>query len=433
MGRFNYTALDSAGKEVTGAVTADTTVTAINQIRDMGYFPTNVASDEVRKKKGRAPGTTKAKGKGLSMEISFLNSGKVKPKVLTVFVRQLAVLIDAGLPLMRSLRTLDRQQKPGALKNAIVGIAELVESGSTFSEALSNYPKIFNRLFVNMVKAGEAGGELELVLNQLAEFMEKAERLKSKVKAAMIYPIAVIIVAIGVLAFLMISVVPKFKDIFAEFETTLPRMTEILINTSLWIRHHAWYDKPPYIGMLPAIPLGIYIVVKLLAKTNLGRFALDNLKLSMPIFGQLMRKVAIARFSRTLGTLINSGVPILQALNIVRDTSGNEIISRAVGSVHDSIREGESIVAPLRETKVFTPMVISMIEVGEETGQLPDMLIRVANTYDEEVDTAVDGITSIIEPVLIIFLAVVVGFIVIALFLPLIKLISTLGSDSGGG
>ncbi len=431
MGRFNYTALDNAGKEVTGAVTADTTVTAINQIRDMGYFPTNVAADGVRKKKGRAPGAPKAKGKGFSMEITLFSSGKVKIKVPTVFVRQLAVLIDAGLPLMRSLRTLDRQQKPGALKTAIIGISDLVESGSTFSEALSNYPKIFNRLFVNMVKAGEAGGELELVLNQLADFMEKAQRLKGKVKAAMIYPIAVITVAIGVLAFLMISVVPKFKEIFADFETTLPRMTEILINTSLWIRHNAWYDKPPYIGMLPAIPIGIYILVKLLAKTNFGRFALDNFKLNMPIFGQLMRKVAIARFSRTLGTLINSGVPILQALNIVRDTSGNEIISRAVGSVHDSIREGESIVAPLRATKVFTPMVISMIEVGEETGQLPDMLIRIANTYDEEVDTAVDGITSIIEPILIIFLAVMVGFIVIALFLPLIKLISTLGSEGG--
>jgi len=417
------------GTETTGTVTADSTEGAIFQIRDMGFFPTNVATEEASKKI-HVPGAPKAKGKGLSLEIKFLSSGKVKTKVLAVFIRQLAVLIDAGLPLMRSLRTLERQQKPGPLKSAIIGIAEFVEGGSTFSEALSNYPKIFNRLFVNMVKAGEAGGVLELVLNRLAEFVEKAEKLKAKVKSAMIYPIAVICVAVAVLSYLMVAVVPKFQEIFADFETELPKMTQILIDTSFAIKRNVYYNHPPYIGMLIWVPLGLFIITRGVARTNKGKALLDNLKLNLPVFGDLLRKVAIARFARTLGTLVNSGVPILQALNIVRDTSGNEVIARAVGSVHDSIREGESIVTPLRDTKVFTPMVISMIEVGEETGQLPDMLLRVADTYDEEVDTAVAGITSIIEPVLIIFLAIMVGFIVIALFLPLIKLMQKM-SESG--
>ena len=432
MARFKYTAMKGDGSETSGVIAADNTVAAINHIRDMGYFPTNVVAEKEAPKKAQAPGAPKAKGKGLSLEIKFLSSGKVKNKILTVFIRQLAVLIDAGLPLMRSLKTLERQQKPGTLQDAIIGIAELVEGGNTFSEALSNYPKIFNRLFVNMVKAGEAGGVLELVLNRLAEFVEKAEKLKAKVKAAMIYPIAVVAVAVGVLSYLMVSVVPKFQDIFGDFDITLPKMTAILISTSHWIRSNVYYDHFPYVGVLILAPIGLFIVIKALAKTNKGKVIVDSLKLNMPLFGELLRKVAIARFARTLGTLINSGVPILQALNIVRDTSGNEIIARAVGSVHDSIREGESIVAPLRDTKVFTPMVISMIEVGEETGKLPDMLLRVADTYDEEVDTAVAGITSVIEPVLIVFLAVMVGFIVIALFLPLIKLIQSVSGEGAG-
>ena len=423
--RFAYTAVDNNNKEMKGVVEADNNSAAINQIRDLGLFPTNVMAEKAAGKKGAGAGAAKAKGKGMSLEISFLSSGKVKNKILVVFTRQLAVLIDAGLPLMRSLKTLERQQKAGPLKTAITGIADSVESGSTFSEALANFPKIFTRLFVNMVKAGEAGGQLELVLNQLAEFMEKAEKLKAKVKAAMIYPIAVICVAVGVLSYLMISVVPKFKDIFSDFDTELPQMTTVLINTSNWIKSNVYYDHPPYVGMLIMIPVGIVIVLKILAKTDMGKFYIDSGKLNAPLFGQLVRKVSIARFARTLGTLINSGVPILQALNIVRETSGNEVISKAVGSVHDSIREGESICTPLRETKVFTPMVISMIEVGEETGKLPDMLIRIANNYDDEVDVAVEGLTSVIEPILIVFLAVMVGFIVIALFLPLIKLIQT--------
>jgi type IV pilus assembly protein PilC len=283
-----------------------------------------------------------------------------------------------------------------------------------------------------MVRAGEAGGVLEVVLNRMAEFLEKSEKLKSKVKSAMIYPAAVITVAIGVLGFLMTYVIPKFKDIFSGFDTTLPTPTAILIGMSSWIRDNLYYTHPPYVGVLILIPVGLIFAFKFVAKTEKGRFSIDTAKLNAPLFGTLIRKIAIARFARTLGTLITSGVPILQALNIVRETSGNEVISKAIGNVHDSIREGESIATPLKDTKVFTPMVISMIEVGEETGKLPDMLMKIADNYDEDVDTAVAGITSVIEPVLIVFLAVMVGFIVIALFLPLIKLISSVNTSGEG-
>ena len=240
----------------------------------------------------------------------------------------------------------------------------------------------------------------------------------------MIYPIVVICLALGVTLFLVTYVVPKFKAIFEDFSITLPKMTQMLISISTAIKTNAVYTGFPYIGPVIFIPVLLIFAVHFLLKTEKGRRTWDIMKLNLPVFGTLVRKAAIARFSRTLGTLITSGVPILQALNIVRDTSGNEIIAEAVGSVHDSIREGESIAAPLRDTKVFTPLVISMIEVGEQTGQLPEMLMKIADTYDNDVDTAVAGITSLIEPLLIVFLAVIVGFVVISLFLPLIQMIT---------
>ncbi len=426
MSSFNYVAMNEKGVEVSGVVEAESTVSAINQIRDMGYFPTNVVAQS--EKTGRVAAASgrprKSSGAGLQMRLTFLEKSGVRGKVLAVFIRQLATLIDAGLPLLRSLRVLDEQQKPGPLKDAIIGMSEAIEGGSTFSEALSNYPKIFDKLFVNMVKAGEAGGVLELVLNRLAEYMEKAEKLKSKVKSAMIYPIFVIGLALSVTFFLVTFVVPKFKEIFEDFDITLPTMTQMLIRFSNVMKNYSYYTHFPYIGPLILVPIAIFFIIKFLLKTEKGRRSWDIMKLNMPLFGSLVRKAAIARFSRTLGTLITSGVPILQALNIVRDTSGNEVIADAVGSVHDSIREGESIAAPLRDTKVFTPLVISMIEVGEQTGQLPEMLMKIADTYDDDVDTAVAGLTSIIEPVLIIFLAFIVGFIVISLFLPLVTMIT---------
>ncbi len=429
MAKFAYVAMNESGVEVSGTVNAENSISAINQIREMGYFPTSVTAQKRRKAESA---TAEEKKGGLSFQIGFLTRKSVNSKVLGLFTRQLATLIDAGLPLLKAMRVLETQQKDGALKDALGGMSEAVEGGSTFSESLSGYPKIFNKLFVNMVKAGEAGGVLEVVLNRMAEFLEKSEKLKSKVKAAMIYPIAVITVAGGVLTFLMTYVIPKFKEIFDGFDTTLPTPTQILITISSFMKNNIYYTHPPYVGILLLLPFGFVFLFKAFAKWDKGKMLLDSGKLNVPLFGTLVRKIAIARFSRTLGTLITSGVPILQALNIVRETSGNEVISRAVGNVHDSIREGESIAAPLKETKVFTPMVISMIEVGEETGKLPDMLMKIADTYDEDVDTAVAGITSIIEPVLIVFLAVMVGFIVVSLFLPLIKLINSVNTQSEG-
>ncbi len=423
MSRFKYMAMSDKGVEVNGEINAENQVAAIQQIRDLGYFPTHVVREVERAGAGRAARTRAAKGGGLNIELKFLTPRTVSSKVLAIFTRQLAVLIDAGLPLLKSLRVLEEQQKPGPLKEALAGMGQGVESGSTFSEALASYPRLFNKLFVNMVKAGEAGGVLEVVLNRLAEFVEKSQRLKSKVKAAMIYPTVVIFFALGVLTFLMIYVVPRFRKIFDDFGQELPAMTTLLIGISSFFQAHLYYTHPPYIGFIPLIPLGIYLLFRLIQSTEKGKMALDTAKLNIPIFGVLVRKSSVARFSRTLGTLINSGVPILQALNIVRETSGNEVISKAVGNVHDSIREGESIAGPLRDTKVFMPMVISMIEVGEETGKLPEMLMKIADVYDNDVDDAVAGITSIIEPILIVTLAFIVGFIVIALFLPLITLI----------
>jgi type IV pilus assembly protein PilC len=426
MSRYKYMAMTDKGVEVNGVVAAENQVAAIQQIRDMGYFPTQVVQ-EAERAAARAALRRAERGRGLNVEIRFLTPNSVSGKTLAIFTRQLAVLIDAGLPLLRSLRVLEEQQKPGPLKDALVGMASAVESGSTFSEALSNYPKLFNKLFVNMVKAGEAGGVLEIVLNRLAEFVEKSQRLKQKVRGAMIYPAVVIGVAVGVLIFLMTYVIPKFRGIFENLGQELPAVTSLLIDISSGITHHIYYTGFPYIGIIPLIPVGIYILFRLIKATEKGKLGLDTMKLNLPVFGVLIRKSAVARFSRTLGTLITSGVPILQALNIVRETSGNEVISKAVGNVHDSIREGESIAGPLRDTKVFLPMVISMIEVGEETGQLPEMLMKVADVYDNDVDTAIASITSIIEPILIVTLAFIVGFIVIALFLPLISLIQNVG------
>ena len=420
MARFKYNAMTDKGIEVNGVVSAENQVGAIQQIRDLGYFPTHVVEEAERAARGMAV-RSERKG-GLNLELRFLSPKTVGSKTLSIFTRQLAVLIDAGLPLLKSLRVLEQQQKPGPLRDALAGMSQAVESGSTFSEGLANYPRIFNKLFVNMVKAGEAGGVLEIVLNRLAEFVEKSQRLKSKVKAAMIYPAVVMTVALGVLIFLMTYVVPRFAKIFLDFEKELPALTTMLIGVSDFLVHR-WY-------IFLAGIAGIYILFRIIKSTEQGKMALDTAKLNLPVFGILVRKSAVARFSRTLGTLVTSGVPILQALNIVRETSGNEVISKAVGNVHDSIREGESIAGPLRETKVFLPMVVSMIEVGEETGKLPEMLMKIADVYDNDVDNAVAGITSIIEPILIVLLAGIVGFIVISLFLPLISLIQTVGQST---
>jgi type IV pilus assembly protein PilC len=352
--------------------------------------------------------------------------GKVKQKDLTTLTRQLATLVDAGLPLLRGLHVLERQTPNPALKDALAGMCESVESGSTFSESLQNFPKIFNNLYVNMVRAGEAGGVLEVVLNRLAEFAEKAEKIKNKVKSAMVYPIVVLFAAVGITAFLLTTVIPKFKDIFTELMEgeELPAITQFVMNASDFVMNNGLL----VVGMI----VGIVVLFNLFGRMKTGAYIFDTIKLNMPVFGGLVRRTAIARMMRTLGTLLASGVPVLQALVIVRDTSGNAVIAKAIQSVHDSVKEGESMTNPLAASKVFPPMVISMVEVGEETGALPDMLTRVADTYDDEVDNAVAGLTSVIEPIMIMLLAVIVGTIVIAMFMPMIKIIGNIGGGGAG-
>jgi len=420
MARFKFTALDSKGKEVHGEIDADNQSAAVARIREKQYFPTKV---EEISGGGGAPVQKGASTKGaLQMEIKmpkFLQGG-VKTKQLVTFTRQLSTLVNAGLPLMRAMRVLQRQEKNAALRDAVAQMAESIESGSTFAEALAAHPKIFDRLFVNMVKAGEIGGVLDVVLARLAEFQEKAEKIKGKVKSAMTYPIVVLVMAISILTFLMMFIVPKFADIFADLMggKGMPMLTQFVMNASSVMVHR--------LPVVVIVIVALVVIIKLLAKTAKGRYALDKFKLNAPVFGTLISKNSISRFTRTLGTLMSSGVPVLQALNIVKETVGNEVISKAVATIHDAVKEGENMAPPIASSKVFPPMVVSMVEVGEETGALPDMLNKIADSYDDDVDNAVAAMTSIIEPVLIIFLAVVVGTIVIALFLPLVSIIGGL-------
>ena len=433
MPKFNYVAMDSRGKETKGTLEVGSQNEAIGRLKEMGFFPTKVVeADKSRDKtetKGK-PGTKAAKKKGgmdINIKIPGL-SGRVKPKVLTTFTRQLATLVDAGLPLLRGLRVLEKQEKHPTLKQIINELGAGIEGGSTFSEALAQHPKVFNRLFVNMVKAGELGGVLEVVLARLSEFMEKAQKIKGKVIAAMFYPVAVLTVAVVILAVLMVWVVPKFKEIFKDMMPgkDLPAFTNFVLSISDAIAHHF---------VLTAICLVVFVAAFIaFVRTRFGRRIFDKFKLNMPLLGPVISKVAISRFTRTLGTLVSSGVPILQALTIVKETSGNVIVGAAVASVHESVKEGETITAPLEASGVFPPMVISMVDVGEQTGALPEMLMKIADNYDEEVDNAVAAMTSLLEPIMIVFLAVIVGSIVIALFLPLIALMEGVdGTSSDGG
>ena len=427
MPKFDYVAMDSKGKEVHGALEAENQATAHGRIRELGYFPTEIVETGKEKHSGKSPAAASTPARASVRKSpttrSFGSGSTVKSKVLTAFTRQLATLIDAGLPLLRGLDVLRKGEKNPVLKRTISKIAETVESGSTFSEALAQHPKIFNRLYVNMVRAGEAGGVLDVTLSRLADFQEKAQKIKNKVVSAMVYPSVVIFVAISIMTFLMIAIVPKFQEIFRDLlqGAPLPPLTQFVIDVSNIIQHQAL--------LVIVFIVGLVIFIKMFGKTKKGRYLLDKAKLHTPVFGSLLQKVGIARFTRTLGTLIASGVPILQALNIVRETSGNAVIADAVSRVHDSVKEGERIVQPLQATKVFPAMVVSMVDVGEETGALPDMLMKIADVYDDEVDNAVAALTSMLEPIMIVFLAVIVGTIVIAMFMPLIGVINQLGGQ----
>ena len=440
MAKFQYKAKDASGQEMLGQIEAADRNSAIAAIRAQQLIPTAIgeikssapapqpaASKAPAKKGAKAPvksAPEKKASKNLDIKLPSFLRGKVKTKVLTQFTRQLATLVNAGLPLMRGLEVLKRQMKDPQLSEALTGISDNIASGGTFSEALTAYPKIFDNLYVNMVKAGEAGGVLEVVLGRLAEFAEKGERIKNKVKGAMIYPIVVLIAAVGITAFLLVTVIPKFQQVFNDMlgGAALPAITQFVINMSEWVKNN---------GLTLAIIVAAVIVAKkIVGRTEKGATFFDWLSLKMPVTGTLVQRTAVSRVTRTLGTLLSSGVPILQSLVIVRDTTGNRIVSKALQNVHDAVKEGEGMTRPLAACPVFPPMVVSMVEVGEETGALADMLTRVANTYDDEVDNAVAGMTAAIEPALIIVLAVVVGTIVIAMFLPMIKIISSVSGAS---
>ncbi len=487
MPTFQFEAMDKTGQEVRDVIEADNQEAAQLTIKQRGLFVTKIAVKKDRKGREKVVGAKKGK--------TFVLGG-VNSKVLTTFTRQLAILQEAGLPILRSLKILEQQAKPGALKNTLIDVCDEIESGATLSEAMGKAPKAFNRLYVNMIKAGEAGGALEIILKRLAEFQERAQSLKRKVRGAMIYPIFVVLFAVSILVFIMLKIVPQFQKIFKDFGTKLPPITEMLIGIAHWVGDW-WF-------LIPAIPIGYWLFVKLLRKFPPGRMGWDFFALKAPIFGQLVEKNIIARTMRTLGTLVASGVPILEALHITRETSDNAAFEKMFGQVYDSIREGESIAKPMKDNSVvlknagaptalvmmaimifpiglligtslaaivpgcdfglksgtiawfvgpcmilgavvaalitamlayrlrhpvLDDMVVNMVDVGEETGELDTMLYKVSDTFDEEVAVLTESLTALMEPLLIITLGGIVGFIVIALFMPLISLISNL---SGG-
>ncbi len=463
MPTYQFEAMDAKGQEIRDVVEAENEEAAQTQIREMGYFVT-----KLNIKKGRKQAEKKLDGKKRSFAM-----GKVKSKDLCTFTRQLSILQDAGLPILRSLRILEEQAKPGRLKNSLMDVCDEIEGGSTLSEALAKSPRAFDRLYVNMIKAGEAGGALEVILQRLADFKERSEALKRKVKGAMVYPVVVVMVAVGILTFIMLKIVPTFEQIFKDFDTELPSATKLLITISHAVATY-WF-------LIPGIPITLVIAVNMIRKFKVGRMGWDLFSLNWPVFGRLIEKNSMARSTRTLGTLVASGVPILEGLTITRETCGNAMFERLYSKVADAIREGDTIAKPMKEhskpgfhpvacalwvavavlpitplffiegmgaialpgagaaaimaagyyamnmnRRVADDLVVNMVDVGEETGELDTMLYKVADTYDEEVRVLTDSLMSLLEPLLIVFLGGAVGFIVISLFLPLVSLITNL-------
>ena len=419
MATFTYEALNTGGQEVKAELEAPSKEEAVAKIRGLGYFPTKITEKGAKKKISAKKAALRSKKKAAGAGF-----GWVGVKILTQFTRQLSTLNDAGLPILRSIRILQEQAPPGLFRNVLKEVGEDVEGGATLSEAMAKHPRVFNSLFCNMVAAGEAGGVLDIILQRLAEFMEKAQKLRRKVIGAMIYPAVVITIAAAIVAFIMVTVVPKFYEIFRDFDTTLPAPTVFLITVSEWF---ALGTPPGWVWLLfsPLIAIITYTVIR---SSQGGRYVVDLIMLQVPVAGQIMAKSSIARFTRTLGTLIAAGVPILEAINITKDTTGNEVHARALGKVHDSIREGDTFANPLRVSKVVDSIVVNMVDVGEETGELDKMLMKVADNYDEEVDVLVASLVSLLEPIMVVVLGLIVGFIVVALFLPLVSLISSLSS-----
>jgi len=416
MPRFAYTAIElGTGRERRGVVDESGSDAAVAALKAQGLAPIAIKPEIAEARREGASATRQKRGR------NWVIGRVLSLKALTVFTRQLAMLVKAGMPLMRCLEVLARQEKNEAFRAALEQLVTTIKSGGTFSEGLQQHPKLFDRLYVNMVKAGESGGVLDVVLVRMAHFLEKSVQVRGRIKAALTYPLIIVIVAVVIVAALMTFVVPKFEAIFAGMlkGQSLPALTQLVLGLSNFIKNH--------LVLTAGIAAGVYVGLKLLARTPAGERVLHRLQLRLPVIGDLMLKAAISRFTRTFGTLLASGVPILQALTITRETSGNVHVAEAIGVVHDRVKAGDGVAGPLRATRVFPDMVASMIEVGEETGALPDMLTRIADSYDEEVDNSVAALTSIIEPLMIVVMAVMVGTIVIALFLPIIRIVQGLG------
>ncbi len=413
MAVFEFEAIGPGGQKKRSTIEAANQAEAIKQLRSRGMKPT-----KIRESKKAAAGGSASGGKKKKMGGGLFGGG-VSQADLVQFTQQLATLQDAGLPIVRSLKILADQMNPGVFQNQLNQVTEDVEGGSTLSEALEKYPKTFDTLFVAMVKAGEAGGVLDTILQRLSDFQEKSMKLRKKVQGALVYPVAVICVAALILGFIMTQVIPQFQKMFADMDTALPGPTLALLGFAEAVQGYWW-----------AAPVVIFLVLaalKALAKTSGGELAMDKSKLNAPIFGQIVRKSTISRFCRTLGTLISSGVPILEALEIVRAAVGNRVISDAIESVCGSIREGETIAEPLGASGVFDPLLVNMIDIGEETGELDKMLNKISDNYDLDVDVLVDSLSSLLEPVLIVGMGGAVGFIVVALFMPLLSIIQKVG------
>jgi type IV pilus assembly protein PilC len=416
MSSYSYVALDSRGLEMRGTLEVLDQGEALRRIKEMGLFPTKVAAATPARQRAAETSSRPAIGRRAASVSLPLLRGTIKPRILAMFTRNLATLIEAGMPLLRGLRTLQEQEENRELRRIIGGLSLAIESGSSFAEALALHPRVFNRLYVNMVRAGEIGGALDLTLIRLSEYMEKAQKLKGRVKTALFYPCAVLFVAAAVLGVMVTFVIPRFQQVFDGLMNgrPMPAFTVFIFNLSETVKHHS---------LLMAAGTTALIVLLLVAvRTRWGRWVFDRSKLVMPVLGPVFRKVAISRFARTLGTLISSGVPLLQALTILKETAGNVIVGTLISNVHSRVKEGEPIAPTLKGSSVFPAMVAGMVDVGEQTGALPEMLTKIADRCDDEVDNATSAMTALLEPAMVIFLAVVVGSIVIAMFLPLLSI-----------
>ncbi|MBW1645908.1 MAG: type II secretion system F family protein [Deltaproteobacteria bacterium] len=394
---FLWQARDRQGKKLKGETEAISDSMVVLQLRKQGLTDIKV----------------KKKPKEIEINLPFLK-GRVPEKNVVVFTRQFATMINAGLPIIQCLDIQAKQQEHKEFQKILLAVKEDVEKGETLAEALRKHPKVFDDLYCNMVDAGEMGGALDVILNRLAFFMEKAMKLKKKVKGALVYPASVVVVAIIVVAIMMIFVIPSFQQMFTGFGADLPWLTQVVVNISYFMRHNILL----IIGMLIAVG----VAFRAIYKTEKGRHFIDRIFLKLPVFGILLRKVAVARFTRTLGTMVSSGVPILTSLEIVAKTAGNVVIEKAILATRDSISQGKTIAEPLEESGIFPPMVVQMISVGESTGALDEMLTKIADFYDDEVDAAVAALTSLIEPLLMVFLGSVLGTMIVAMYLPIFKL-----------